>query len=1060
MSHRLSRFLYATAAVFALMLSASTTVYAQGATVISGRVTNKTTGTPISGATVLVDGTQIGSVSTDDGRYTLSVPAGRTGSVNVTARLIGYRAMRQPVTLVGGRVAADFALQSQPTQLTEVVVTALSQQREKATLGTAQQTVSAEDLTRTQSTNVISAMSGKVAGLQISQSGNMGGSTRIVIRGSGSILGNNQPLFIIDGVPVANTNLSTATAGGGRDYGSAISDLNMDDVASVTVLKGPNAAALYGSRASNGAVVITTKNGRDQAKGTRFSFTSRGTYDTPSLLPSYQNQYGQGFGGDFQYVDGAGGGTNDGADESWGPKLDGRPIDQFTGKQQPWIAHPTNVSNFFRSGSSISNNMNVSSSFDAGGARFSLTKDDTRGIVPNSSLSKLAGSMSANATIKEKLALSGSLNYTQNSALNRPENGYTEGNPLMSFTWFGRQVDLDLLKNKYYNTASPYGFADGSLFNWNDNYHRNPYWQQYQNPAPDSRDRVIAQASANYELTPWLSGQVRGGADSYRFTREQQFAAGNIDNADASFNGGFTSFTERNREANFEGLLTAKKSVGKFDLSANWGGNRRRNDLYREGFSTTGILVPGIYNLSNAGIAPTFGNSEFHSAVNSTYGSGVATLNRIWTVEVTGRNDWSSTLPKENSSYFYPSVSSSLIVSDLFPALSNSGVLTYLKLRGSWARVGSDADPYQLATLYNGSSNKFGGAALYTLSDQSANAGLKPEQTTGKEGGIEFSLYDDRITFDGSYYSKATRNQIIPLTIAPATGFTQTVINAGQISNKGYEMSITAKPIKLKNSFAWTTSFNYNKNTSRVDELQEGLTLINIPGNGVQWSVNLQARVGEPYGQLFGPAFKRDSVSGELLLSGGLPQRASSSKVLGNINPNWTGGWSNEFRYKSLALNMLLDIRRGGQAFSIGNMWGTYSGVLNESLKGREVDWNNPGLLIKGIDQATGKANTDTVTSEDYRHSIYPIVEPYIFNSGFVKLRETRLSWEVPSRLAARARVSQLNIALVGRNLMTWTNYPNYDPENAVNATNAGQGFEMGAMPTTKSIGLNLTITP
>ena len=1029
---------------------------AQTATVIAGKVVNKAAA-PIAGATVHIDGTQLGTLTGSDGGYVLTVPGGRTGTVTVTARLIGYRMVKSPLTLNGGRQTLDFSLIAQPTQLNEVVVTALSQQREKATIGSSQQEVSGEELTRTQTTNVVSAMSGKVSGLQISQSGNMGGSSRIVIRGAGSILGNNQPLFVLDGIPVANSNLSTASANGGRDYGSAISDLNMDDVASITVLKGPNAAALYGSRASNGAVVITTKNGRNQARGTKFSLTSRATYDTPSRLPSYQNQYGQGFGGDFQYVDGAGSGVNDGADESWGPKLDGRLIDQFTGKSQPWVAHPDNVANYFRSGSSISNNANVSSSFDAGGARMSVTKDETRGIVPNSSLSKLAGSLSANATIREKLNLSGSLNYTQNRGLNRAENGYTEGNPLMSFTWFGRQVDLDLLKNKYYNTASPYGFSDGSLFNWNDNYHRNPYWQQFENPAPDSRDRVITQVSAGYEFAPWLTGTIRGGGDAYTFTRDELFAAGNIDRADASYNGGFTNYNERNRETNFEGLLTAKKSVGFLDLTANLGGNRRRNEQYVTAYGTSGILVPGIYNLANAGIAPAFTNAEFHSAVNSTYGSGVVTVNRVWTVEVTGRNDWSSTLPKENSSYFYPSVSSSLIVSDLFPSLTNNGVLTYLKLRGSWARVGSDADPYQLRTLYNGQSAKFNGNALYTLADRSANSALRPEQTTGKEGGLELSLYDDRITFDGSYYSKISRNQIIPLTIAPATGFTQTVINAGQISNKGIEMSVSAKPIRMQNGFAWTTTINYNKNTSRVDELAEGLSLINIPGG--TWNVNLQARVGEPYGQLFGPAFKRDSASGQLLLSGGFPQRGAN-KVLGNVNPDWVGGWANEFRYKSVALNMLLDVRRGGRSFSVGNMWGTYAGTLAESMMGREVDWDKPGVVVQGIDVATGKANTTVVTAEDYRHSIYPVVEPYIFNSGFVKLRETRLSWEVPSRFISGMRVSQLNVALVGRNLLTWTSYPNYDPENSTNTDNGGQGFEMGSLPTTKSFGINLTITP
>jgi hypothetical protein len=265
----------------------------------------------------------------------------------------------------------------------------------------------------------------------------------------------------------------------------------------------------------------------------------------------------------------------------------------------------------------------------------------------------------------------------------------------------------------------------------------------------------------------------------------------------------------------------------------------------------------------------------------------------------------------------------------------------------------------------------------------------------------------------------------------------------------------------MSNGFTWSTTINYNKNTSRVDELQEGLTLVNIPGppGNVQWSTNVQARVGEPYVQLFGPSFKRDSATGQLLLSGGFPQRAAS-KVLGNINPDWVGGWANEVRYKSVALNVLLDMRRGGSAFSIGNMWGTYAGVLENSLTGREVDWDKPGLTVQGIDEKTGKPNTTVVTAEDYRHSIYPIVEPYIYNSGFIKLRETRLSWEVPSRLAAKARVSQLNIALVGRNLMTWTDYPNYDPENASNTSNQAQGFEMGALPTTKSIGFNLTVTP
>jgi TonB-linked SusC/RagA family outer membrane protein len=1055
MPRHLSRML---AAVTVLLGSFPAAVLAQQATTISGRVTSGGNA-PLQSVSVAIPTMGVGALTDAQGRYSLTVPQARSAgqSVQLSARRIGFQAKSVTITVSGGTITQDFALTATATELTGIVVTALSQQREKATIGTSQQAVSGEELTRVQQPTLISALSGKVSGLQISQSGNMGGSQRIVIRGAGSILGENQPVFIVDGVPVSNAGFSTASAGGGRDYGTGISDVNMDDVASVTVLKGPNAAALYGSRASNGAVVITTKNARQALRGTKFSFTSRASADQLSIFPKYQNQYGQGFGGDFQYVDGAGGGVNDGADESWGPKLDGRPIDQFSGKAQPWIAHPNNVRDFFRTGSTVSNNLTVSQSFENAGARLSITRDDVKGIVPNSSLGKLASSLSANATINEKLDVAGSLTYTQNKGLNRSENGYTEGNPFMTFTWFGRQVDVQSLAAKYYNKDSPYGLTDGSLYNWNDNYHRNPYWQVFENPAPDSRDRVVAQISGNYTFTPWLSGLVRGGADNYRFTREQQFAKGNIDNASASFNGGFTNANNRAQESNFDAILTAKPSYRFMDFTLNLGGNRRRSDSYNNGFSTPGILVPGIYNLANAGVAPTVSNSEFHSASNSAYGSALATVKKYWTVEVTGRNDWSSTLPKENASYFYPSVSSALVLSDMIPALANTRWLSYLKLRGGWTRVGSDAGPYQLATVYRGSSNKFAGAALFSLSDTSANSNLRPERTTAQEGGIELSVLNDRLTFDGTYYVKKTRDQIIPLTTAPATGFGFAVINAGQISNRGFEASVTARPLRLANGLTWNTTFNYLKNQSRVDSLAPGLATIIIAS---QWSSNIEARQGEPYGVLFGYAYARDAATGKMLLSNGLPTRDPVKRILGNVNPDWTGGWANEVRYKSVALNVLVDFRRGGQNFSVGNWWGQYAGILASTLNGRELDWDKPGLVLDGIDKATGQPNTTRVTAEDYNHTVYPINEAGIFNTGFTKLREVRFSWDVPERFAARVRATQLNLAFVGRNLLTWTDFPNYDPENSTSAGNGGQGYDMGAMPTTRSFGINLTIVP
>jgi TonB-linked SusC/RagA family outer membrane protein len=1042
----------------ALLGSLPATALAQQGTTISGRVTGDAQA-PIQGASITVSTLGAGGYTDAQGRYSFTIPAARvTGqTVTLSARRIGFTAKAVQITLTAAPITQDFQLSAAPTQLTGVVITALSQQKEKATIGTSQQEVGGEELTRSKTTSIASALSGKVSGVQINQSGNMGGTSRIVIRGAGSIRGENQPLFIIDGIPVSNADFSTASASGGRDYGSAISDLNMDDVASVTVLKGPNAAALYGSRASNGAIVITTKTGRNAPRGTQFSFTSRVTADQPSIMPDYQDRYGQGFVGEFQYVDGAGGGVNDGADESWGPKLDGRLIDQFHGKQQPWIAHPDNVNNFFRTGSTVSNNLTVTTNAEGMGARLSVTRDDIRGIVPNTSLGKLAGMLSANATIKSKLDLSGNLQYTQTNGLNRPENGYTEGNPLMSFTWFGRQVDIQSLKNKYYNKNSPYGLPDGSLYNWNDNYHRNPYWQFYENPAPDSRDRVVGQIAGNYEIASWLTALARVGGDNYRNTTIEQFAKGNIDRASASYNGGFTNNTNRAREVNYEGILTARKNLSFLDMTLNLGGNQRRNDSYNNRFATSGILVEKIYNLANAGITPTVTNSEFHSAVNSAYGSLAVTLNRWWTVEATGRNDWSSTLPKENASYFYPSLSTAMVLTDLFPGIADQGIVSYLKLRGGWVRVGSDAGPYQLATVYGGDSRKFSGLPLYSLSNSSANAFLKPEQTTASEGGLEFSLFDDRITFDGTYYAKITRDQILPLTTAPATGFSSTIINAGQITNRGFEASVTARPIKMSNGFTWTTTFNYLKNKNKVDKLAPGLTATPLAS---QWSSELQAREGHPYGVIFGYAYARDSATGKIITSGGLPTRDPVKRVLGNVNPDWVGGWANEMRYKNLSLNVLVDFRRGGENFSVGNWWGTYAGVLKSTLRGRETDWNSPGLVVDGIDKTTKTANTVNVIAEDYYHTVYPINEAAVLSTAFTKLREVRLSWDAPSSFSNRVRLSHLNIAFVGRNLLTWTDFPNFDPENSANAGNGGQGYDMGAMPTTRSFGFNLTVTP
>lgn len=1049
MNIRQARAWFAGVVGLAVFVGASAVAQAQAPTIIKGRVVSDA-GAPLSGTSVFIDALKAGAQTGEDGTYTITVAGRNRGPAVLVARRIGYRRAQANVDLNGTTLTVDFTLQAQAVQLTGMMVTALSVQREKSTIGTSQQALDNTSLTATRQQNLVTAMSGKASGLTIQSTGSLGGSTRIVIRGSGSITGNNQPLFVVDGVPVSNAGFSTVGSYSGRDYGNAIADLNPDDIASITVLKGPNAAALYGSRASNGAVVITTKTGRGAAEGVQMQIRSYATADVFSVMPEYQNMYGQGFAGEFSYLDGAGSGVNDGADESWGPKLDGRLIDQFTGKQMPWVAHPSNVRDFFQTGTTVSNSIAITANGQKTSARLSLTKDNVRGIVPNSSLAKLAAALSASAALNERINVSGSLQVVQNQGTNRPEVGYAEGNPFMGFTWFGRQVDIQALRNKYYN-------EDGSLFNWNTNYHNNPYWQTYENLNYDTRDRVIGQATLNYQPYSWLKGMVRVGQDFFRYTAIENYAAGQMDHTDPSGNGAFTNNNNRATESNLEGLATATKTFGLFDVTANVGGNIRRNNSYNNYFGTSKIVVPKIYNLSNSGSTPSVSNSEFHSGVNSVYGSAVVTWNRVATIEVTGRNDYSSTLPKENSSYFYPSINGSLVLSDLFPVITKGGWISYAKLRGGYAQVGADAGAYSLQTTFSGSTLKFGGRTLFTLPNASANASLKPERTIGQEAGIEVSFLDDKVTVDATVYNKKTKDQIFAMSMAPSIGYSSAFINAGQMSNKGVEALVTLKTLELRNGFSWRTTFNYTKNRNKVDALAPGIDNLILVS---QWNARIEARVGQPYRSIYGRAWLRDSATGKRLTSNGFPVASSVYTKLGNVDPDWTGGLNNEFRYKNWTLGILFDIRQGGQNFSSGNWFGNYAGVLSTTLRGREQDWDKPGIVVDGIDRTTKQANTVKVVSEDYFHNWFYSVEDGIYNTGFVKLRDARLGWDVPASYLTNLKISALNVSLVGRNLYTWTKFPNYDPENSTGSGNTGQGFDMGALPTTKSIGINVTITP
>jgi outer membrane receptor protein involved in Fe transport len=672
--------------------------------------------------------------------------------------------------------------------------------------------------------------------------------------------------------------------------------------------------------------------------------------------------------------------------------------------------------------------------------------ENVQGYIPNNKFQKLSGLLSGTMQVTPKFSADATLQYINNDARNRPGVGYNTG-ILEQFIWFGRQVDMSKLKRRFDD--------DGNLFNWNYNYHNNPYWMQYENPESDQRDRFIGVGSLRYSILPWLDATFRGGSDLYRLNIDQNFAAGNLNYSDPAYSGGFAFTNDYRNETNLDFLLTANRQLtSKVDVNGTFGLNRRSETLNTKVQTTQGISVPLIYNVSNAAITPTLSQRDERRRVNSVFGSASATYGGWVTLEGTVRNDVSSTLPKGNNSYVYPSGNLSFVLTEAIPAL-RSRTLSFAKIRGSIAQVGTDADPYKLATVYNGDSRKFSGLPLFALDNTIANANLKPEITRSDEVGLELGFLNGRVSLDATYYAKSTKNQILNLTLPPSSGFGSVAINAGEIQNKGAEVLLGATPVRLANGFEWNTSVTWAKNRGKVVELAGNLQTVQI---GSAWNATVEARLNEPYGVIRGIPFLRDSATGQLITSGGLLQ-PGARRVMGNIQPDWTGGWSNTLSYKRFVVSALVDIHQGGDIFSISNMFGQYAGVFAETMRGREVDFDNPGVTVKGIDKKTGQPNTTTVTSEEYFHGLFQLHEPFILDNSYWKLRELRVAYDLPVNWAARVNSRAVNIAFVGRNLFTHANVPNIDPEFSYTTGNF-QGMEFAPLPNARSIGLNLRITP
>lgn len=1059
---------------------------AQQATTVSGRVTNAA-GAPENAVSVRIEELGVGNATGADGTYRIVIPAGRltaSRSVRVTASRQGLTAQTHTITLApGSNATQNFTMTAQAVQVQGLVVTALGLTRTQRSVPNSVQQVQGSDISRSE-TNVVNALSGKVSGVQITNAGAQGGSARIVIRGPSSITGNNQPLFVVDGVPIDN---SAPRLGGygGRDYGNTAQDVNPNDIASITVLKGPNAAALYGSRAANGAILITTKSGRLAGRRGQLNVSQYVTRENPLRLPDFQNQFGQGQFGQFAFVDGNGNGTFDDYDESWGPALDGRLVPQYNSPvvngvhtATPWVPSPNNVASYFQTGTTLRTDASFAASSEQANARLSVSRMDQNGIVPGFKLGRTSVGLNGGINVTQKLSATTSVQFAGDNGKDRPGIGYDETNPLEQFIWFGRQVDVQDL-HAHYQDIRPDGDPNAGLpYSWNYSFHPNPYFTQLEDSNKDSRRRLIGNVAVTYKFTDWLSGTGRTGTDWYQDSRSLMYAAGNYGMTNTSpFDGSGENIGSNGaygldqigfQETNSDFLFTAKPDMGNFSLTATLGGNRRsvrRDETYTW---VADLVAPGVYSTNNALVTPTNDELMQRRRVNSLYGQTEFGYNDYLFLTLTGRNDWSSTLPSDNNSYFYPSVSGAFVFTDAVPSLNLGGVLSYGKLRASWARVGNDAPVYSLFPTFS-ANTPFQSFPTFTVPGSLPNAHLKPEQTNSVELGTELRFLHDRMGLDLSWYNATTTNQIMPVQVDAASGYGSVVVNAGSVRNRGIEALLNLTPID-RGGFRWDATLSYARNHNEVVSLAEGVQSLLL---GSFWGVNVEARTGEPYGQLVGNGYNRDSQGRIVVDATGRPTMNPEVQAFGSYQPDWTGSISNTLSFRGLSARVLFDTKQGGKIFSATHLWGTYSGVLAETAAGRcrysasyasDMPACDPstGILVpNSVKVVNGDTvpNTTVTTAQRYWKALYPIQEAHIFDASFVKLREVTLGYDLPAGTTRRLGLSHANISLTGRNLALWAKAPHIDPETAFDASNV-QGLEFAQMPTARSVGVSVTVTP
>ncbi|MGY2134632.1 SusC/RagA family TonB-linked outer membrane protein [Hymenobacter sp. HD11105] len=1043
-----------------LVLFWSISAFAQSQSV-SGTVTDDQ-GLGLPGATVIVKGTTTGTSTDPEGAYTLNV----SPDAVLVVTYIGYLTQEVPV---GGKTQINLRLSPDAKQLNEVVVTALGIEREQKALGYAAQTIDGEALLEARPNNFAQALSGKVAGLNLVSAGSGPvNSTRITLRGDNSLNPNgNNALIILDGVPM-NSGLTSSGvgsaygAGSGNDvpvdFGNGIADINPDDIASITVLKGASATALYGSRAANGALIITTKTGSRKKKGLGVTVNSNSSINTVLRWPEYQYEYGQGTGRSFNaagepyYSYGASpdGASTGGTSSAFGPRFDGQEYFQYdpviqaqSAERLPWVPYKDNIKGFFRTGSTLTNSVALEGGNETSSARASITHSKNKWIMPNTGYERLTAALSVNHNITDKLKLGGKVNFTNRTSDNLPATGYNNQSLSYFMIFQNPNVPLDA-----YRTIWKNGFDQIDQVHPFSTFIDNPYLIAQEMTNAVTTRTTVGNVSGTYEFSPKFSLLARSGISMSQEAREMRRPY-----STANFQRGYYKQQDiSNYEVNTDALLTYHEQLGThFDLRASVGGNIMNRRFRGIDGVVEGLVIPGVYKLTNGLSNPLLTSTTTARRINSLYALTSFSYDDKIFIDLTGRNDWSSTLPAQNNSFFYPSISSSFILNELLPMPSS---ISLAKVRLSAAQVGNDTDPYYTRKYYGRSDFPGAGSVPTTL----FNRDFKPEITTSYEAGVQYLMFQGRLGADVTVYQNTTRNQILEVPIDPTTGYSRALLNAGEVRNRGVEVVFNAQPID-NNAFKWKTTTTWSRNRNKVLSLAEGLDDQQVIGTG--GTATIMATVGGTTGDIYGFGFER-APDGQIIYNkDGLPVQPAAIKFIGRAYADWRGGFLNEFSYKNFRVSALLDGQYGGIIYSQTHHKMSEQGKLKSTLPGREEGFIiGEGVVVNA--DGTYSPNTKEVIPAAYYAEYYrrANIESNSFDASYLKLREARIEFTLPAALLARTKaLSGATIGLYGRDLAMWTRFPIFDPETA--ALNGGTllpGVEIGQLPSTRTMGVNLTL--